>query len=563
MVRNRQPPTSVSLVLSALGLGSCLLPPVAADETSTSTDSTSTGTSAPADGSTSDATSEPTTGGSESADGSTTGTAQMCERNTDCESTERCSDGGVCVTLLSTECTELVWPGNGAIRDDVVFLGSIVASDDPYTGFGRDHENAVRLAFEDFDATGTLQGDRRVAWVGCDDSAGVTAALSAATHLIEQVGVPAIVGPMQEENLVAVADVAVPAGVFVMSPLASAPSITQRDDDDLVWQTLTDDVFEVSAIVDRIEELDATGTGIDRLLLLAQESLHGQEIQAGVVAGLEDRLPGVPYVSDTYPDPADFRSQEEMLNAYSAVLAGIAFDAPYSHIVLVGGAESQVFLYSYLGTIWDPGADPLPLFTVTHGTVGELERFITDIGELPGTEALVPLKPLLETNLQATSPVFLNPVNFLSFSIRYRVRFGMNEVPSAFLGLAYDATLATLFAATTVATDTPLTGAAIAEGMPRLRDPGGEFISFSGEDIAFIADALEALSAGGSVDLQGISGELEWDLATGAIRTGGWGWDICDDTVDGSQPTMLFTREYVLDAAPATTGTWGPLQPCP
>jgi hypothetical protein len=240
------------------------------------------------------------------------------------------------------------------------------------------------------------------------------------------------------------------------------------------------------------------------------------------------------------------------------VLAGIAADAPFSHVIFVGTSEIQVLLYSYLGQIWDPGMDPLPVFTVSHGAVPELERFINEIGATAATEPLVPLKPLIEDNLDGTSPVVLNPDNFEAFSLRYRIRFDGVE-PLTAAALSYDATLATLFAACTVPADTDVTGAAIAAAMPQLVDAGGTTVSFSGEDIGFISQARNALVVeGGSVDLQGVSGELQWDLETGDVRAGVWGWDILDNTPDGSMPESLPTRLYTLNPEPATDGVWGP-----
>ena len=112
----------------------------------------------------------------------------------------------------------------------------------------------------------------------------------------------------------------------------------------------------------------------------------------------------------------------------------------------------------------------------------------------------------------------------------------------------------------TVAADADVTGAAIAAAMPKLVDPDGEFISFSGSDLSFIGDARNALATeGGSVDLQGVSGELQWDLATGDVRADVWGWDVLDMSGDGSMPNAAPTRIYLLDAEPATDGTWMPI----
>ena len=221
---------------------------------------------------------------------------------------------------------------------------------------------------------------------------------------------------------------------------------------------------------------------------------------------------------------------------------------------------NSALLYNYLAIpeLWDGNPATLPLFTFSHGAVPEMERFINEIGVVPGTDPLEPLKPFLVPNMKGTSPVVLNPDNFDAFSLRYRIRFdGVDPLTAA--ALSYDATLATLFAACTVPADQPIGGAAIAAAMPRLVDAAGTDVSFSGEDISFISQARNALVIeGGSVDLQGVSGELQWDLETGDVRAGVWGWDILDNTPDGSMPEALPTRLYTLNPEPATDGSWGP-----
>jgi hypothetical protein len=101
-----------------------------------------------------------------------------------------------------------------------------------------------------------------------------------------------------------------------------------------------------------------------------------------------------------------------------------------------------------------------------------------------------------------------------------------------------------------------VTGAAIADAMPRLMDPDGSFVSFSGATLAFISQARNALVvANGSVDLRGVSGELLWD-DEGDIRTDLLGWDLLDNA---GSPLLAATRTYLLDAAPAEGGAWSDL----
>jgi hypothetical protein len=551
-------------------------PPGSGETGSTGTDATSMTTSETEPTSetmtqtTLETTVEPTTTAdtsSSSSDTETTGPTD-CVMNSECEMDQRCGPEGTCLELLSPECQILEWPASGEV-DNVVFVGSIMPTGQPFTNLVQPLENAVQLAIEDFNQETTLQGDREIAWVGCDDSTGGDAAVNAATHLVNNVGVPAIVGPIFSESVLDVAnDVAIDTGTFLMAPAASAMSIADLDDDDLVWRTIPGDVYQGNALVDRMIDLDDgddppgpfPAATVDNLLILAKDDAYGNGILQDILPDLQAALPAAEIYSAVYPDPTSFGSMDELLAAYGAVLAGAAADPAaqpyYTHVIFIGTSEIQALLYSYLGVVWDGmGGDPMPYFTVTHGAVPELERFIDEIGPATGTEALVPLKPIIEYRLQGTSPVVLNPVNFAAFSIRYQIRFNDQE-PLTSSALSYDATMSTLFAMCTVGADDPVTGAGIAAGMPGLVDGDGEFISFSGANLSFITDARNALATGGTVDLQGVSGELQWDVATGDVRADVWRWDILDASGDGSQPNPQPTWIYLLNPIPATDGNW-------
>lgn len=500
----------------------------------------------------------PTDADSTMGDSESTGEPVACTMNSECEMDQRCAVNGTCVDLLTAECQIVHWPEE---RDNVVFLGSIMPTSPPFDNLIQPLQNAVQLGVDDFNDETTLQGDRQIAWIGCDDSAGTAASVTAAEHLVDIVGVPAIIGPIFSESVLAIADVTVPEGVFVISPTASAESITTLEDENLVWRTIPSDVYQINALNERLVDLDAGPGNVTNVLVLAKDDAYGNGILPDVIAAIQSDLPGAEYYSALYPGPTEFDSQEELLAAYGAILAGAAADGAadpyYTHVVFIGTSEIQALLYSFLGYVWKPlEGDPMPLFTVTHGAVPEMERFINEIGATEMTEPLVPAKPLIEANLQGTSPIVLNPTNFFAFSIRYQIAFN-DEEPLSSAALSYDATLATLFAACTVAEGDDVTGTAIAAAMPRLFDPDGDFISFSGADISFIQDARNALAvADGSVDLQGVSGELQWDAETGDVRAGVWGWVLCDPTPDGSMPSANPAREYMLDPEPAVTGTW-------
>jgi hypothetical protein len=356
----------------------------------------------------------------------------------------------------------VVWPGH---RDDAVFIGSIMPIGGPFGTAAQPLENSVRLAVEDFNAVTALQGGRQIPRVRCEDGQGIDAAIARAEHLVSAVAAAAIIGPTTNEHVLATAGVTVSAGTFSITPTASAMSIADLDDDQLVWRTIPGDVYQSSALVDRFRDLDSAD-GVGNLLMLAKDDAYGNGILSAIISDLESDLPSV--TQATYAHPATFASQEELQSAYEAVLTDVSGDGPFTHVLFIGTSENQVLLYSYLFQVGGPAFDePMPLFTVTHGAVPEAR-------------------------------------------------------------------------------------AGIAAGMPRLVDAGRPFISFSGSDLSFIVDARNALSTGdGSVDLQGVSGELQWDIATGDIRADVWGWDVLDPSMppDGSMPTAAPTRIYCLGPA--------------
>ncbi len=587
-LEDQQPCSSDEDCIYSNGPGSCVdnfcMPP---DGSGGSGSSTGGETSATTPTSTTDAptstTNDPTTDDTETTvdpdtdtDTDTDTGITGCAQNTDCSSDQRCGPDDTCLDLLSAECQNVQYPENDDFdRNTVVYIGSILPTGGAFEDLIQPLENSIQLAVEDFNDNTTLQGDRQIAWVSCDSTAGVDAATAAAAHLAANVGVPAIVGPGFSESVLAVAtDVTIDAGVFLVTPTATATSITELNDDDLVWRTIAPDTYQANGIIDRMEERRAEPmeTRMERLLVLAKDDAYGTGLLGAVQGELESALPGVEIYFTTYENPANFATQEDLLASYGLTIAGAFGKLPgtfvnredhYTDILFLGTSETQALLYGYFSAwatlqVAPPDPSPaLPRFIFSHGSVPELERIINEIGPTPGTEALEPLKPVINANMEGVSPIVFDPDNFNAFNIRYRVRFNDEDALTS-AGLSYDAAMATFFAMSAVPETDEITGAAIAAAYANLMDPDGTAISFSGATLSFIEEARNVMAVdGGSVDLQGVSGELTWDDA-GDIRTGLFGWELVD--LDGDpmivDPRLNPNRTYVLDAPPAATGVW-------
>ncbi len=127
------------------------------------------------------------------------------------------------------------------------------------------------------------------------------------------------------------------------------------------------------------------------------------------------------------------------------------------------------------------------------------------------------LKMALIPNVEGVAPDSLDPANFAAFNTRYKIR--LNDVDASLASsLGYDAAMVTIFAMAAIPEGDPVIGAAIAANMAKLVDVNGTKVSFDevdGTDLLFIKKARNALVSAKTVDLKGVSGELNFDLETG------------------------------------------------
>ncbi|MEZ4454537.1 MAG: ABC transporter substrate-binding protein [Nannocystaceae bacterium] len=491
------------------------------------------------------------------------GPVQTCAENhrcvdaTDlpCESNEACAaDFGddfvcgvdkTCVNALSAECRAVHWPSDTS-RDKVVFVGSIIPVNPPYDAITVPLQNAIDLAVGDFNTTTELQGGRKVAWVECDDGGRPDKAVDAAKHLTGTLGAPAILGPVFSEAVLKIAqDVTIPADTFVITPTASSEQITTLNDKNLVWRTVPSDVYQTSALRDYILALDPLPAS---LVILAKDDAYGN----GILAGLVDPVGVLPKVGAfRYPDPTSFATGEELLASYGAIIGQVFGTAPDT-ILIIGTSEAANLIAGYIQAwnLQNP-PPPLPRIILSHGAVPTMELAVEQFSspdQMALREALISL-------VKATSPIIQDPNNFAGFNIRYSIRFA-NLEPLTTASLSYDAALVTMLAMATVKGDEAITGAKIAAGMTSLVDKAGVKVSFGGNDVAFIKTARDTLVAGATVDLEGVSGPLDFDLATGEVRANLIGWDLVakDGTTD--VPVIHQDQIYILNPEPSVDGVW-------
>ena len=538
--------------------GRCVEP--VGGSSTTTPDASSTGTPTTGVATDPSSSSGPGTGTSSSTTAVDTGTDTgtdtgplTCTLNTECEAAlgeNNLCIAGTCVSALTADCTKLTWPSKGASHDKVVLVASTMPISEPFASLTVPLQNAVQLAIEDYNATTDLPGGNRIAWLACDDHGSVDSALAIAQHITGTLQIQALIGPLFSEQVVEVAkQVTVPAGVFTITPTATAKPITTLKDNNLVWRPIASDVYQANAIADRV--LALTNPAATKVAMLGKDDVYGGGLVSDVTKRLSPLLKAG-FKTWLYPDPVTLTPDE--LKMEYALILGQAWGGVGMHpdTLLFAGTSEVANLVLGVMSAW--GAEnPLPAaprMIVSHGAVPSMETIVN----------LAPqsIKALLMSTLEGIAPSIFDPQNFEAFNLRYRLRFnGVDAVTAG--SLSYDAAMVTIFGIAAIPKDDPITGAAIAANMARMVDKKGTVVSFGdvdGINLTFIETAHNALVTDKNIDLKGVSGELDFDLTTGEVRTDVVGWGLVPKDMMPDVPVLTPKRLYVLNPAPAETGTW-------
>jgi branched-chain amino acid transport system substrate-binding protein len=133
------------------------------------------------------------------------------------------------------------------------------------------------------DQGGILDGQQMIMPSGDSTCSDVTAAVDAATHLVEDENVLAIVGPLCSGAAIAIyKNVTIPAGITVVSPSATSPEITSLDDGDLVFRTSPSDVYQGSIMARLI-----LSKGIKQIAITYVNNDWGKGISAELSSAFE------------------------------------------------------------------------------------------------------------------------------------------------------------------------------------------------------------------------------------------------------------------------------------
>ena len=460
-----------------------------------------------------------------------------------------------CARLFSPECRQVDMDEKALTalqaNPDTILLGVFVSLRTAEEGTGRPVLNSTTVAVKEInDSQGGIPAlvspgtTRPLAFVACDHSGGQAAA--ALRHLVEDLRVPAIIGPQFSGVLKDTYTTATTGNTLLISPSATATDIASLPDGGLVWRTAPPDVFQAAAIAALITdklagEIKAAlpgNTAPIRLALLRKDDSYGSGLERDI--GATVALNGEPlsptntnYKVFAYGNPV--KDQPGTQQKSDVAVAELLKHKPHL-IAIVGTDEAASVILPAVEARWTETAYR-PRYIVTDGVqVPELPPVIKADATAGGD---------LRKRVFGTTPGTLSK-QYAKFLVRYDSIFpGTQFSPNVFgTAGAYDATYMLAYSIF-VAGAQPLTGGLIAQGFGRLIN--GEPITLGSTEST--TTAFKSLRDGANIDIDGASGPLTFDLMSGEAPSDIQIWCV------STSSTMVNTGLF-LDASGKLTGTF-------
>ncbi len=494
-------------------------------------------------------------------------TAADCTTNAECAA--RLGDYAICeqmrrtcVTLLSPDCTRI----HGDYKNDrAIFVGTLFKQGDTAgdVGASPDALAAIELAFDELKnlhgglpdpAGGT---SRPLVTVECNQTQDP---VRATKHLADDLHVPAIIGAATSYvTIQAATQVTVDRGVFLISPYASSPGLTTLDDKGLVWRTYPSDALQAAAVPQLVQELIANASFSAaraprqslRIGIVYKDDTYGQGLRDIILARLRFNGVGAAQnVADGALKLYSYPNTEDPINAdydFTEVTSKVVSEPNPADILMILGTSEAVNVFSYAESHWPSAVLPHYIMPDGMASAPKLAMAIEDIVKGGTTDS----KSLRRRIRGTIVNVFSGPV-FDAFSLR----FGGDPVNGS---NAYDAAYVVAYGLFGIG-DRPLNGVNLAAAMTRLQAPGTAITVGPGDS----ATAFAAL-AKGNIVVNGAAGKLDFDLATGDVKTTGAAvWCLGVDS-KGKPHLVTQTGETYSAKDDALVGTFpegGAVDPC-
>jgi branched-chain amino acid transport system substrate-binding protein len=420
-----------------------------------------------------------------------------CESSSDCDSAQVCKAGFCLPQPLG--CGDEFGPTD---NPNAIPIGAALPLT---TADGKDESeeqalNSIKLAIDEVNQREGING-RFFALYICDTASDPARAREQAEWLVKEKGVPVVFTSGSAQTITA-SSVTIAAGALLMTHTSTSPDIATLQDKaqgssaGLVWRTAPSDTLQGRIIGDLLQEtIPVTGgtpfAGTDNVVIAYVDDPYGQGLFGVTLRRLVE-----PEVNS-----AQYKRNGDVTPAVSAI-TGNQPDIT----VMVGFSEDNAKIISTLAS---------------QGRTG-LKWFFTDAGKDPGLFTSLGAYASQVNGSYGTAPAQARPGDdvYRQFANRFRASYGKDPGQFSFTAHAYDAmymvALGTAYAAgADPAKPQPITGARIAEGLTHMTPgPGVPAQTFALGFNDFIS-ARAIVRAGGTIDVKGASGELDFDNETG------------------------------------------------
>jgi len=438
-----------------------------------------------------------------------------------------------CVVLQTAECPSVMGKASEVANDNTVVFGAMTPAN--FTALGLQMDRAVAFAQQDFSTAvaglppvSGSQEVRPVVIVACNEfGAGVQGIVRAGNHLVKDLKVPLVIGPVDSGNVITANNmVLLPNGVMSIAPtsplsgLATLPNPAAPTP--LIWRPNASDAGFAAALAEltsldlekRLRDLGiAQPDEPIRVALLVEGNLFGVTMGNLVQQTLRFNGKSVPdnatagtFQFANYGDQFDPVNNPTPDAKTSAVIATTLQFKP--HVVIHGAALIAITkVLVPLELNWPAGV-PKPIHIGMNASWQNvlLTNFIGDNANLR--------KRVFVARAKAPPP---DSASVAQWSIRFKTAFPEFQTVETFNPLVYfwvDSTYLSMFAAAAVGS-APLTSVNLANAMSKLVGPGPTI--HQGPDD--IGKAFSALSTGGTIAYEGLSGPIKFDLSTGGNLT--------------------------------------------
>jgi branched-chain amino acid transport system substrate-binding protein len=408
-----------------------------------------------------------------------------------------CGEGGVCGKAQPLNRCTKTFPDNlfeSTTLGDAIVIGNLM---DRSVETQKARENSAQLAVAQANAAGGLEG-RLFAQVFCtvepnteyDELARADAAVASAEWLVGTLGVPAIVGPSASGDASAVFAAIRETQTLLISPSATSPALTGEDNTmpsdespGFLWRTAPPDSIQGKVIAEDLRARD-----VSTVEVVYQIGAYGEELsrvfqeEFAKLGGTSDGSPSV------YTDATEI--------------------GPIASSIADSSADTVLFISSQAGDV--------EAFLDAASVAALLPKyqakgiFLTDAAA--NADVLTKAEPDLFPNVRGTRPAkSTGPVNS-AFSGAYASAFdGVDVSQFSFTAHAFDASWLVLYGSawSHLQLGGEVSGLGIARGLRRIS--AGEKVEVGGSKYKTV---IQAFRGGGSVDVVGASGELDYDPAT-------------------------------------------------